>query len=119
MTCFLPWNLKDMTNISSEKLQKNITQQKTYIDMYKAEIVKEALRFNIASLLRHVCMNRQAFGNGEFETKATDCLIVFLHTTAFQKKALFSPTDVENPDIPKACKNLHRLMLDNLKSTMR
>lgn len=119
MNCYLPWNLKDMTNISAEKLQKNISRQTSYIEMYRAELMKESLKFNIASLLRHVCMNRTVFGSDDFSKKATDCLIVFLHATSFLKSAYFTPTDVENPGVPKCCRNLHRLMMENVKATMR
>ena len=119
MNCFLPWNLKDMLNISSEKLQKNIGQQISFIELYRTELLRESLRFNVASLLRHVAMNRISFGADDFSRKATDCLIVFLHAVAFQKTAYFAPTDVENPAVGKCARNLHRLMLENLKSTMK
>lgn len=119
MNCYLPWNLKDMTNISAEKLQKNISRQTSYIELYRTELMKETLRFNVASLLRHVCMNRSVFGSDDLSKKATDCLVVFLHATAFLKAAYFTPTDVENPAVPKCCRNLHRLMLENVKATMR
>ncbi len=119
MNCYLPWNLKDMTSISSEKLQKNIKQQTSYIDLYRTELMKESLRFNIASLLRHVCLNRESFGTDELSKKATDCLLVFLHATVALKNSYFAPTDVENPAVGKCAKNLHRLMVENVKSTMR
>ena len=119
MNCYLPWNLKDMTNISAEKLQKNISQQSSYIELYRSELLKESLRFNIASLLRHVCLNRASFGTDDMSKKATDCLIVFLHASVFRKVAYFAPTDAENPAVGKCARNLHRLMLENVKSTMR
>ena len=62
MNCYLSWNLKDMTNISAEKLQKNISQQTSYIQLYRSELTKEAYKFNIGSLLRHVCTERSLFG---------------------------------------------------------
>lgn len=108
-----------MTNISAEKLQKNIGQQTSYIDMYRSELLKESLRFNIASLLRHVALNRASFGTDDFSRLATDCLLVFLHASVFRKVAYFAPTDVENPAVGKCARNLHRLMLENVKSTMR
>jgi hypothetical protein len=119
MNCYLPWNLKDMTNISAEKLQKNISQQSSYIELYRSELLKESLRFNIASLLRHVCLNRASFGTDDMSKTATDCLIVFLHASVFRKVAYFAPTDAENPAVGKCARNLHRLMLENVKSTMR
>ena len=119
MNCYLPWNLKDMTNISAEKLQKNISQQSSYIELYRSELLKESLRFNIASLLRHVCLNRASFGTDDMSKMATDCLIVFLHASVFRKVAYFAPTDAENPAVGKCARNLHRLMLENVKSTMR
>ena len=119
MNCYLPWNLKDMTNISAEKLQKNISQQSSYIELYRSELLKESLRFNIASLLRHVCLNRTSFGTDDMSKTATDCLIVFLHASVFRKVAYFAPTDAENPAVGKCARNLHRLMLENVKSTMR
>ena len=119
MNCYLPWNLKDMTNISAEKLQKNISQQSSYIELYRSELLKESLRFNIASLLRHVCLNRTSFGTDDMSKTATDCLIVFLHASVFRKVAYYAPTDAENPAVGKCARNLHRLMLENVKSTMR
>ena len=119
MNCYLPWNLKDMTSISSEKLQKNIKQQTSYIDLYRTELMKESLRFNIASLLKHVCLNRESFGTDELSKKAIDCLLVFLHATVALKNSYFAPTDVENPAVGKCAKNLHRLMVENVKATMR
>ena len=119
MNCYLPWNLKDMTNISAEKLQKNISQQSSYIELYRSELLKESLRFNIASLLRHVCLNRASFGTDDMSKMATNCLIVFLHASVFRKVAYFAPTDAENPAVGKCARNLHRLMLENVKSTMR
>ena len=119
MNCYLPWNLKDMTNISAEKLQKNISQQSSYIELYRSELLKESLRFNIASLLRHVCLNRTSFGTDDMSKMATNCLIVFLHASVFRKVAYFAPTDAENPAVGKCARNLHRLMLENVKSTMR
>lgn len=119
MNCFLPWNLKDMTNISAEKLQKNISQQTSYIEMYRTELLKESLRFNVASLLRHLLINRSSLNTDDLSKRATDCLIVFLHATAFLKKAYFAPTDAENPAVGKCVRNLHRLMLENVKATMK
>lgn len=101
MNCYLPWNLKDMTSISAEKLQKNIGQQTSYIEMYRSELLKESLRFNIASLLLHVALNRSQFGTDDFSKLATDCLLVFLHASVFRKVAYFAPTDVENPAVGK------------------
>ena len=119
MNCYLSWNLKDMTNISAEKLQKNISQQASYIQLYKSELTKEAYKFNIGSLLRHICTERSSFGTEPIQKRATDCLIVFLHAAAFQKVTYFAPTDAENPAVAKCARNLHRLMLENVKSTMR
>ena len=119
MNCYLSWNLKDMTNISAEKLQKNISQQTSYIQLYRSELTKEAYKFNIGSLLRHVCTERASFGTEPIQRRATDCLIIFLHTAAFQKVTYFAPTDAENPAVAKCARNLHRLMLENVKSTMR
>ena len=119
MNCYLPWNLKDMTGISPEKLQKNIGKQTSYIEMYRSELLKESIRFNIASLLRHVALNRNQFGSDDFSKLASDCLMVFLHASVFRKVAYFAPTDVENPAVGKCARNLHRLMLENVKSTMR
>ena len=119
MNCYLPWNLKDMTNISAEKLQKNISQQASYIQLYRSELTKEAYKFNIGSLLRHICTERASFGNEPIQKRATDCLIIFLHAAAFQKVTYFAPTDAENPAVAKCARNLHRLMLENVKSTMR
>ena len=119
MNCYLSWNLKDMTNISAEKLQKNISQQTSYIQLYRSELTKEAYKFNIGSLLRHVCTERASFGTEPIQKRATDCLIIFLHTAAFQKVTYFAPTDAENPAVAKCARNLHRLMLENVKSTMR
>ena len=119
MNCFLPWNLKDMTNISAEKLQKNISQQTSYIEMYRSELLKESLRFNVAGLLRHLLINRSSFNTDDLSKRATDSLIVFLHSTAFLKKAYFAPTDAENPAVGKCVRNLHRLMLENVKATMK
>ena len=119
MNCFLPWNLKDMTNISAEKLQKNIGQQTSYIEMYRSELLKESIRFNIASLLRYLAINRESFNSDDFSRRATDCLIVFLHAASFLKKAYFAPTDAENPTVGKCVRNLHRLMLENVKATMK
>lgn len=119
MNCYLSWNLKDMTNISAEKLQKNISQQTSYIQLYRSELTKEAYKFNIGSLLRHVCTERASFGTDPIQKRATDCLIIFLHTAAFQKVTYFAPTDAENPAVAKCARNLHRLMLENVKSTMR
>ena len=119
MNCYLSWNLKDMTNISAEKLQKNISQQTSYIQLYRSELTKEAYKFNIGSLLRHVCTERASFGTEPIQRRATDCLIIFLHAAAFQKVTYFAPTDAENPAVTKCARNLHRLMLENVKSTMR
>lgn len=119
MNCYLSWNLKDMTNISAEKLQKNISQQASYIQLYRSELTKEAYKFNIGSLLRHICIERSSFGTEPIQKRATDCLIVFLHAAAFQKVTYFAPTDAENPAVAKCARNLHRLMLENVKSTMR
>ena len=119
MNCYLSWNLKDMTNISAEKLQKNISQQTSYIQLYRSELTKEAYKFNIGSLLRHVCTERSSFGTEPIQRRATDCLIIFLHAAAFQKVTYFAPTDAENPAVAKCARNLHRLMLENVKSTMR
>ena len=119
MNCFLPWNLKDMTNISAEKLQRNIGQQTSYIELYRSELLKESLRFNIASLLRHVVLNKASFNSDDLSRRATDCLIVFLHSATFLKKAYFAPTDAENPAVGKCARNLHRLMLENVKTTMK
>ena len=119
MNCYLSWNLKDMTNISAEKLQKNISQQTSYIQLYRSELTKEAYKFNIGSLLRHVCTARSSFGTEPIQKRATDCLIIFLHAAAFQKTTYFAPTDAENPAVAKCARNLHRLMLENVKSTMR
>ena len=119
MNCYLSWNLKDMTNISAEKLQKNISQQTSYIQLYRSELTKEAFKFNIGSLLRHVCTERSSFGTEPIQRRATDCLIIFLHAAAFQKVTYFAPTDAENPAVAKCARNLHRLMLENVKSTMR
>ena len=119
MNCYLSWNLKDMTNISAEKLQKNISQQTSYIQLYRSELTKEAYKFNIGSLLRHVCTERAAFGTEPIQKRATDCLIIFLHAATFQKVTYFAPTDAENPAVAKCARNLHRLMLENVKSTMR
>ena len=119
MNCYLSWNLKDMTNISAEKLQKNISQQTSYIQLYRSELTKETYKFNIGSLLRHVCTERSSFGTEPIQRRATDCLIIFLHAAAFQKVTYFAPTDAENPAVAKCARNLHRLMLENVKSTMR
>ena len=119
MNCYLPWNLKDMTGIPAEKLRKNIGKQTSYIEMYRSELLKESIRFNIASLLRHVSLNRASFGSDEFSKLASDCLVVFLHASVFRKVAYFAPTDVENPAVGKCARNLHRLMTENVKSTMR
>jgi len=119
MNCYLSWNLNEMTNISAEKLQRNISQQVSYIELYKDELVKEASRFNIASLLKFVVQNKNIFRGDPFSKKATDCLIVFLHAMALQKTSFFVPSDEENGTQTKGCRNLHRLMLENLKATMR
>lgn len=119
MSCYLSWNLKDMTNISAEKLQRNIDQQATYLDLYHNELVKEAYRFNIASILKYASLHKSSFGNDSFSKLATDCLIVFLHSLALRKQAFFTPSDAENAVHAKGCKNLHRLMLENVKATMR
>jgi len=119
MNCYLPWNLKDMTNISAEKLQKNIGQQISYIELYRSELIKESLRFNIASLLLHVALNRSSLDVDDFAKTATDCLTVFLHSASFLKKSYFAPTDAENPAVGKCARNLHRLMMENVKATMK
>lgn len=119
MNCHLPWKLSDMTGISAEKLQRNINQQVSYLGLYKGELVKEALRFNVASILKYACLHRNSFGNDPLSRKATDCLIVFLHSMAFQRNAFFTPSDSETSIQAKGCRNLHRLMLENLKATMR
>lgn len=119
MNCHLPWKLSDMTGISAEKLQRNINQQVSYLGLYKGELVKEALRFNVASILKYACLHRNSFGNDLLSRKATDCLIVFLHSMAFQRNAFFTPSDSETSIQAKGCRNLHRLMLENLKATMR
>ena len=51
MNCYLPWNLKDMTNISAEKLQKNISQQSSYIA--SEGITKIQYRESLAACLPH------------------------------------------------------------------
>lgn len=119
MNCYLPWKLNDMTSISAEKLQRNINQQVSYLELYKGELVKEAFRFNIASILKYTCIHRDSFGNDPLSRKATDCLIVFLHAMAVQRNAFFTPSDSETSIQAKGCRNLHRLMLENLKATMR
>lgn len=119
MNCYLPWKLNDMTSISAEKLQRNINQQVSYLELYKGELVKEAFRFNIASILKYTCIHRDSFGNDPLARKATDCLIVFLHAMAVQRNAFFTPSDSETSIQAKGCRNLHRLMLENLKATMR
>ena len=119
MNCYLTWNLKDMTNISAEKLQRNIDQQATYLDMYRNELVKEAYRFNIASILKYASFHKSSFGNDSLSKLASDCLIVFLHAAALRKPAFFTPSDSENSVHAKGCRNLHRLMLENVKATMR
>ena len=119
MNCYLPWKLNDMTSISAEKLQRNINQQVSYLELYKGELVKEAFRFNIASILKYTCIHRDSFGNDPLSRKATDCLIVFLHAMAVQRNAFFAPSDSETSIQAKGCRNLHRLMLENLKATMR
>ncbi|MFC2822018.1 MAG: hypothetical protein ACFN3H_04530, partial [Spirochaetales bacterium] len=119
MICYLPWNLNDMTGISPEKLQRNIVQQSSFIKLYRNELTKESGRFNIAGMLRHTCLNRESFGSDDISKKAVDCLIVFLHAQAFQKASYFAPTDAENPAVGKCVRNLHRLMLENLKCTMK
>ena len=119
MNCYLPWKLNDMTGISAEKLQRNINQQVSYLELYKGELVKEAFRFNIASILKYTCVHRDSFGNDPLSRKATDCLIVFLHAMAVQRNAFFTPSDSETSIQAKGCRNLHRLMLENLKATMR
>ena len=119
MNCYLPWKLNDMTSISAEKLQRNINQQVSYLELYKRELVKEAFRFNVASILKYTCIHRDSFGNDPLSRKATDCLIVFLHAMAVQRNAFFTPSDSETSIQAKGCRNLHRLMLENLKATMR
>lgn len=119
MNCYLPWKLNDMTGISAEKLQRNINQQVSYLELYKGELVKEAFRFNVASILKYTCLHRDSFGNDPLSRKATDCLIVFLHAMAVQRNAFFTPSDSETSIQAKGCRNLHRLMLENLKATMR
>ena len=119
MNCYLPWKLNDMTSISAEKLQRNINQQVSYLELYKGELVKEAFRFNVASILKYTCIHRDSFGNDPLPRKATDCLIVFLHAMAVQRNAFFTPSDSETSIQAKGCRNLHRLMLENLKATMR
>ena len=119
MNCYLPWKLNDMTGISAEKLQRNINQQVSYLELYKGELVKEAFRFNIASILKYTCVHRDSFGSDPLSRKATDCLIVFLHAMAVQRNAFFTPSDSETSIQAKGCRNLHRLMLENLKATMR
>ena len=119
MNCYLPWNLRDMTNISAEKLQRNMDQQATYLDMYHNELVKEAYRFNIASILKYASLHKASLGNDPFSKLASDCLIVFLHACALKKQAFFTPSDSENSVHVKGCKNLHRLMMENVKATMR
>ncbi len=119
MNCYLPWKLNDMTSISAEKLQRNINQQVSYLELYKGELVKEAFRFNVASILKYTCLHRDSFGNDPLSRKATDCLIVFLHAMAVQRNAFFTPSDSETSIQAKGCRNLHRLMLENLKATMR
>ena len=108
-----------MTSISAEKLQRNINQQVSYLELYKGELVKEAFRFNVASILKYTCIHRDSFGNDPLSRKATDCLIVFLHAMAVQRNAFFTPSDSETSIQAKGCRNLHRLMLENLKATMR
>lgn len=119
MNCYLPWKLNDMTGISAEKLQRNINQQVSYLGLYKGELVKEAFRFNVASILKYTCLHRDSFGNDPLSRKASDCLIVFLHAMAVQRNAFFTPSDSETSIQAKGCRNLHRLMLENLKATMR
>ena len=119
MNCYLPWNLKDMTNISAEKLQRNLSQQVAYLDLYKNELIKEAYRFNLASILKYASVHKASFGNDALSKKASDCLIVFLHAMALRKEAFFTPSDSENSVHSKGCRNLHRLMLENLKATLR
>jgi hypothetical protein len=119
MNCYLPWNLRDMTNISAEKLQRNMDQQATYLDMYHNELVKEAYRFNIASILKYASLHKASLENDPFSKLASDCLIVFLHACALKKQAFFTPSDSENSVHVKGCKNLHRLMVENVKATMR
>lgn len=119
MNCYLPWKLNDMTNISAEKLQRNINQQASYLELYKGELVREALKFNIASILKYACVHRTAFGSDPLSRKAGDCLVVFLHAMAFQRNSFFTPSDSETSIQTKGCRNLHRLMLENLKATMR
>ena len=119
MNCYLSWNLKDMTNISAEKLQRNLSQQVAYLDLYRNELTKEAYRFNIASLLKYASLHKASFGNDALSKKATECLIVFLHAIALRQQAFFTPSDAENSVHSKGCRNLHRLMLENVKATMR
>ena len=119
MNCYLSWNLRDMTNISAEKLQRNLAQQVAYLDLYRNELIKEAYRFNIASILKYASVHKDSFGNDALSKKATDCLIVFLHAIALRRQAFFTPSDSENSVHSKGCKNLHRLMLENVKATMR
>lgn len=119
MNCYLSWNLNEMTNISAEKLQKNMSQQSSYLELYKKELTKEVLNLNIACALKYVNQHKFSFGSDNFSKKATDCLIVFLHAMAFQKDAYFLPSEEESPILAKACRNLHRLMIENLKATMR
>lgn len=119
MNCYLSWNLNEMTNISAEKLQKNMSQQSSYLELYKKELTKEVLNLNIACALKYVNQHKFSFGSDNFSKKATDCLIVFLHAMAFQKDSYFLPSDEESPILAKACRNLHRLMIENLKATMR
>ncbi len=119
MNCYLSWNLKDMTNISAEKLQRNLAQQVAYLDLYRNELTKEAYRFNIASILKYASVHKASFGNDALSKKATECLIVFLHAVALRQQAFFTPSDSENSVHSKGCRNLHRLMLENVKATMR
>ena len=119
MNCYLSWNLKDMTNISAEKLQRNLAQQVAYLDLYRSELTKEAYRFNIASILKYASVHKASFGNDALSKKATECLIVFLHAVALRQQAFFTPSDSENSVHSKGCRNLHRLMLENVKATMR
>ena len=119
MNCYLSWNLRDMTNISAEKLQRNLAQQVAYLDLYRNELIKEAYRFNIASILKYASVHKDSFGNDALSKKAADCLIVFLHAIALRRQAFFTPSDSENSVHSKGCKNLHRLMLENVKATMR
>ncbi len=119
MNCYLSWNLNEMTNISAEKLQRNLSQQSSFLELYKKELVKEALNVNIACALKYVNQHNLSFGSDNFSKKATDCLVVFLHAMSFQKDACFLPSDEINSNLAKTCRNLHRLMLENLKATMR